>query len=175
MMSETLSNRPVSDADYVALERFLNREAALLDHRRFDEWLGLVTADMVYRMTVQATRDAGEKNKEYAIIDEGFGALKMRLAQIGTPRLTHAENPASFTRRFVSNLEAWYAGTPGEMVARTSLLVYRSKTTLPEGGFYVGERRDLFRRDAGGELRLARRDVTLDHAVVFGGPVSTIF
>src|SRR6185312_7812041 len=96
-MNGTAPDLPVSDADYVALHRFLNREAALLDHRRFDEWLGLLTADIVYRMTLQVTREADEKNGEYAIIDEGIEALKMRLAQIGTPRLTHAENPASFT------------------------------------------------------------------------------
>ncbi len=174
-MTETASDRPVSDADYLTLQRFLNHEAALLDHRRFDEWLGLLTADVIYRMTLQVTRDAARPNDEYAIIDEGIDALKMRLAQIGTPRLTHAENPASFTRRFVTNLEAWYAEAPGEMVARTSILVHRRKTALPEGGFYVGERRDVLRRGEEGALRLARREVRLDHAIAFGGPVSTLF
>ena len=174
-MSVAPHDRPVSDADYVTIERFLNREAALLDHRRFEEWLSLLAEDMVYRMTLQVTRDATEANSEYAIIDESVDGLKSRLAQIGTPRLTRAENPASFTRRFVSNLEAWYDSKPGEMVAQTSLLVYRSKTTQPEGGFYVGERRDLIRRDGGGVLRLARREVRLDQTVALGGPVSTLF
>jgi 3-phenylpropionate/cinnamic acid dioxygenase small subunit len=164
---------PVSDADYLALHRFLNHEAALLDQRRFDEWLGLLTPDISYRMTLQVARGASEPNSEYAIIEERIDGLKSRLAQIGTPRLTHAENPSSLTRRFVSNLEAWYGGSPGELVAHTNLLVHRTTTTLPEGGFYIGERRDLIRRD--GELRLARREVRLDHTVVFGGPISTLF
>jgi 3-phenylpropionate/cinnamic acid dioxygenase small subunit len=164
----------VSDADYVALQRFLSHEAALLDHRRFEEWLGLLTSDLSYRVTLQVAREASEPNTEYAIIEEGIDGLKSRLAQIGTPRLTHAENPSSFTRRFVSNLEAWYGSGPRELVAHTNLLVYRSRTTLPEGGFYVGERRDLIRREGGG-LLLARREVRLDHTVVFGGPVSTLF
>jgi 3-phenylpropionate/cinnamic acid dioxygenase small subunit len=125
-------------------------------------------------MTLQVARGAGEPNTEYAVIEEAIDGLKSRLAQIGTPRLTHAENPISLTRRFVSNLEAWYGSGPGELVARTNLLVYRSRTTLPEGGFYVGERCDLLRRDGGG-LRLARREVRLDHTVAFGGPVSTLF
>jgi PAH dioxygenase small subunit len=165
---------PVSDADYVALQRFLSHEAALLDHRRFDEWLALLTPDISYRMTLQVARGASEPNTEYAIIEEAIDGLKSRLAQIGAPRLTHAENPSSFTRRFISNLEAWYGSSPGELIAHTNLLVYRSRTILPEGGFYVGERRDLLRRDDGG-LRLARREVRLDHTVVFGGPISTLF
>ena len=174
-MNETPSDPPVSDADYVAVERFLNRETALLDQRRFEDWLGLLADDVHYRMTLQVTREASERNSDYAVIDEAIDGLKSRLAQIGTPRLTHAENPASFTRRFISNLEAWYGPGAGEIGARTNLLVYRSKTTLPEGGFYIGERRDLIRRGTGGELRLARREVRLDHALMFGGPISTLF
>jgi 3-phenylpropionate/cinnamic acid dioxygenase small subunit len=61
----------------------------------------------------------------------------------------------------------------GELTAHTNLFVYRSRTTLPEGGFHVGERCDLLRRDGGG-LRLARREVRLDHTVAFGGPVTTL-
>ena len=41
-------------------------------------------------------------------------------------------------------------------------------------GLYVGERCDLIRHDGGG-LRLAWREVRLDHTVVFAGPVSTLF
>ena len=40
-------------------------------------------------------------------------------------------------------------------------------------GLYVGERCDLVRREGG--LRLAWREVRLDHTVVFGRPVSTLF
>lgn len=165
---------PVSDADWVAVQRFLNREAVLLDGRRFDDWLALLAPEIAYRVTMQVARGAGEPNTEYAIIEEGIEGLRSRLAQIGTPRLTHAENPASLMRRFVANLEAWNGSRPGELVAHTSVLVYRGRTTLPEGGFYVGERRDLLRRDDG-RLLLARREVRLDHTVVFGGPVSTLF
>ena len=165
---------PVSDADWVTLQRFLSHEAALLDKRRFEEWLALLAPDISYRMTLQVARGSGEPNTEYAIIEEGIDGLRSRLAQIGTPRLTHAENPNSLTRRFVSSLEAWYGSDTGELIAHTNLLVYRSTTILPEGGFYIGERRDLIRRDGGG-LRLAQREVRLAHTVVFGGPVSTLF
>ena len=173
-MNDNPPERPVDDADYVALQRFLAREAALLDRRQFDEWLALVAEDVFYRVTVQVTREATLGHAAYAIIEEGFDGLKSRLAQIGTPRLTRAENPPSHTRRFVTNLQACYAGGRDEMIVESNLLVYRGRTTQPEGGFYVGERRDLVRR-GGGKLLLARREVRLDHDVIMGGPVSTVF
>ena len=108
-----------------------------------EEPVELLTPDISHRMTLQVVCGATEPNTGYAIIEESIDGLKSRLAQIGTPRLTHAENPSSFTRRFISNLGAWYGSGPGELVAQTNLLVYRSRTTLPEGEFYVGERCDL--------------------------------
>jgi 3-phenylpropionate/cinnamic acid dioxygenase small subunit len=173
-MNDAPTGRPVSDADYLAVERFLHREAALLDRRAFEDWLALLTGDIDYKVTVQVTRDAAMGNAEYAIIDEGAEDLRSRIAQIGNPRLTRAENPASLTRRFLSALEAWHGDAPDEIVAQSSLLVYRSRVLAPEGGFYVGERRDLLRR-VDGALRIARRHVRLDQEIVFGGPVSTLF
>ncbi|HEV8260501.1 MAG TPA: aromatic-ring-hydroxylating dioxygenase subunit beta, partial [Burkholderiales bacterium] len=92
--------------------------------------------------------------------------------QISNPRLTRAENPASLTRRFVSNVQATRLET-GYLV-ESNLLIYRARSALPQGSFYVGERRDLLVR-LDGELRLIRRDVRLDQEVVFHGAVSTLF
>jgi 3-phenylpropionate/cinnamic acid dioxygenase small subunit len=173
-MNDAAAGSPVSDADYLAVQRFLHREAALLDRRAFEAWLALLTDDVEYKVTVQLARDAAMGNLEYAIIDEGVDDLRSRIAQIGNPGLTRAENPASLTRRFISSLEAHHGSAPSELVAHSSLLVYRSRALVPEGGFYVGERRDVLRRVEGG-LRLARRHVRLDHEIVFGGAVSTLF
>ena len=173
-MTEPSPGVAVSDADYLAIERFLHREAALLDRRAFEAWLGLLTDDVEYKVTMQIARDAALGNVEYAIIDEGAGDLRSRVAQIGNPRLTRAENPAALTRRFISALEAHYGAAPAEIAAQSSLLVYRSRVLVPEGGVYVGERRDVLRR-VDGALRLARRHVRLDHEIVFDGAVSTLF
>jgi 3-phenylpropionate/cinnamic acid dioxygenase small subunit len=53
------------------------------------------------------------------------------------------------------------------------LLAYRSRPSVPEGGFYVAERHDVLRK-TGSDWRLARRSVRLDHVVLFDGALSTL-
>jgi 3-phenylpropionate/cinnamic acid dioxygenase small subunit len=164
----------VSADTYSVVQRFVFREAALLDRREYREWLRLLTDDITYRVVAQTTRDAADPAREYAIIDEDVGGLKLRVEQIATPRLTHAENPPSLTRRFVSNLIVSATIDPNEFVVEANLLIYRNRPGVPDGGLYAGERHDVVRR-VDGELRLARRLVRLDQTVLYGGPVSTLF
>lgn len=172
-MSDDRIGDRVADRDYLDIQRFLNREAALLDRRLYDDWLALLTDDIAYRVTAQVTRDAQAGGLDYAIVDEGVAGLRARAAQIGSPKLTHAENPAPLMRRFVSNIQASPGPSPEEFAVESNLLVYRSRSTIPDGHLYVGERHDILRRIDGG-LRLARRDVRLDHAILFGGVLSTL-
>jgi hypothetical protein len=46
--------------------------------------------------------------------------------------------------------------------------------TMPEGRIYVAARHDVLRR-IDGALRIARRDVRLDHPILYDGVVSTLF
>jgi PAH dioxygenase small subunit len=161
----------VGDADFVAIQRFLHREAALLDRREYMAWLELLTPDIIYRVTLQTTRRAETDAQPYAIVDERIGALRLRVEQIATPRLTHAENPPTLARRFVSNLEAVYAAPPDAFVAETNLLVYRNRITSPDGILYVAARRDVLRR-VEGSLRISRRDVALDQTTLRDGSLS---
>jgi ethylbenzene dioxygenase beta subunit len=172
-MSDDRTRRPVGDKDYVAIQRFLNREAAHLDRREYQQWLDLLTDDILYRVTARVTRDAEASDLDYAILDEDAASLKMRVTQISNPRLTRAENPPAFTRRFVSNLEATLEA-PGVFSVETNLLIYRNRMNVPNGGFYVGERHDVLRR-TNGAFRLARRHVRLDLSVLYDGAVSTLF
>ena len=166
-MSET-----ISDAEYSEILRFLYAEAALLDHRRFADWLRLLADGIRYRVAVCVIRDGGLANVEHAIIDEDSAGLNSRVEQISNPRLTRAENPPSLTRRFVSNVQA--RRLESGYLVESNLLIYRTRTAVPQGSVYVGERSDtLVRLD--GELRLARRDVRLDQEIVFDGAISTIF
>jgi 3-phenylpropionate/cinnamic acid dioxygenase small subunit len=110
---------------------------------------------------------------DYSIVDEDALALKSRIDQISNPKLTRAENPPSLTRRFVSNIEAYQGSTPGEVLATSYLLAYRSRSSVPEGGFYVAQRQDTLRKGASG-WRLARRLVQLDQTMLFDGALSTI-
>ncbi|MBM3485354.1 MAG: aromatic-ring-hydroxylating dioxygenase subunit beta [Alphaproteobacteria bacterium] len=171
-MSDETTSREVGDKDYVAIQRFLFREAACLDRRAFDAWLDLIADDIVYRVTQRVVRDADAPAIDTAIVDEDAIALRARVEQIKSPRLTRAENPPSFTRRFVSNVEAREEGG-SEYFVESNILLFRTRSNVPEGSFYAGERHDILRRTRNG-LRLARRTVRLDQAVLMDGVLSTL-
>jgi phthalate 3,4-dioxygenase subunit beta len=158
---------------YIEIQRFLFREAALLDRRQYDAWLVLMTEDIQYCVNAAVSRDAGAKAVDYSIIDENFVGLKSRIDQISNPRLTRAENPPSMTRRVVSNIEAYHSAAPSEFSATSYLLAYRSRPSVPEGAFYVAERQDLLRK-SGSDWRLARRCVRLDNLMLLDGALSTL-
>lgn len=166
-------NEAVSDDVYLSAYRFLSIEAELLDRRAYKEWLGLLTDDIRYRVTAQVSQDAAESVKDYAIIDEDTTALRARVEQIATPKLTHAENPPSLARRFFSGLNVERGNRPSELVARANVMIFRTKPDMAEGGLYVGARQDTLRK-VEGRWRIARRFVRLDHATLYGC-VSVIF
>src|SRR5690242_19204288 len=94
--------RTVDSDVYLTVQRFLYREAALLDKRDYSAWLKLAAEDIHYCVTVAVAQDAAAKPLRYSIIDESFSGLKARVEQISNPKLTRAENPPSLTRRVVS-------------------------------------------------------------------------
>ena len=169
-MSET---RAVDDALFVEIQRFLYREAGLLDRRDFAGWLALLAQDIHYRVSAAVARDAGAEPVSYAIIDESLTGLKSRIDQISNPRLTRAENPPSMTRRVVSNVEAYHSQKKNEFDVVSYLLAYRSRSSIPEGGFYVAVRRDTLRRSASSWI-LSSRNVHLDQTMIFDGALSTL-
>lgn len=165
--------RAVDDALFIEIQRFLYREAGLLDRRDYATWLALVAPDIRYRVTAAVARDADAKPVNYAIVDEDLTGLKSRIDQISNPRLTRAENPPSMTRRVVANIEAYHCANPGEIDVVSYLLAYRSRPSTPEGGFYVAMRNDTLRRAASG-WQLASRSAHLDQTMIFDGALSTL-
>lgn len=165
--------RTVDPETYLKVQRFLYREAALLDKREYVAWLNLAAENIHYCVTAAVARDAAAKPVRYSIIEESFSGLKARVEQISNPKLTRAENPPSFTRRVVSNIEAYHTERANEFVVTSYLLARRMRPSEPEGGFYVAERDDLLRRDGTG-FRLARRTVHLDQTMLLGGALSVL-
>ena len=164
--------KPVDNDLFVEIQRFLFREASLLDRRDYGAWLSLATEDVHYRVTAAVARDAAATPVQYAIIDENLTGLNSRIDQISNPRLTRAENPPSLTRRMVTNIDAYHAEKQGEFSVTSYLLAYRSRPSAPEGGFYVAVRHDTLRRSS--DWQIAKRDVHLDHIMLFDGSLSTL-
>jgi 3-phenylpropionate/cinnamic acid dioxygenase small subunit len=172
------------------VERFLYREARLLDERRFDEWLALLTDDVRYWMAARANRyprhskaiaildpdryveDDMARADELAILDETKETLTGRVRRLDTG-MAWAEDPPSRTRHLVTNIEVEAGATPLEWRALSNFIVYRTRAET-EQDFYVGARRDLLRR-VDGDWRIAERKVVLDQNVLLAKNVSVFF
>jgi phthalate 3,4-dioxygenase subunit beta len=143
---------------------WLDREAELLDEQRFDEWLDLLADDVRYILptTVTLDRGAGPALGAMAHFDEDRYSLGKRVERLlGAHAWT--EDPPSRTRRFVTNVRVSEDGSM--LSARSYLLLYRSRGDDRRADLVSAERRDRLRR-VDGELRLARRDVVVDDAVL---------
>ena len=171
-MNDDLEN--AADSEVRDIQRFLTREAILLDQRRYSEWLALLDETIRYRVTACVIRDASVGHQQYAIIDEDMTGLRSRVDQVANQRLTRAESPPTVTRRFLSNIDAKRSGDGGFLVA-SNILVYRNKAGYLDGGFYVGCREDELRRSERHGFQIVRRQVDLDHQIILEGTVSVLF
>ncbi len=160
-------------AVYYEIQQFMYHEASLLDHREYAAWLELFTEDARYTVTARVIRDASASQVDYAIIDDSHSELTSRIAQISNPRLTRAENPPSFARHLVSNIQVFDGDRSDECHVISAFVTYRGRPHLPEGSFYVGERFDVLRK-VETTWRLARRLVRLDQTMVFDGALSVL-
>lgn len=149
------------------VHQFLVEEAALLDEQRYDEWLSLMTDDLVYRMPVRVTTpgrvtDAVRADMEH-FRDDRY-SLGKRVERLAT-EYAWTEDPPSRVRHYVTNVRTFRADIDEEVVARSYVLLFRSRGDLREAELVAGERTDRLRRD-GAEWRIARRDVLVDESVL---------
>jgi 3-phenylpropionate/cinnamic acid dioxygenase small subunit len=172
-MSDTTERSPVDIDDYVAIQRFLFAEVALLDRRDYQEWFALITDDIRYRVTIVSARPAQDETSRFAIIDEDAQTLKMRVDQISDPNLTYAENPPTLTQRLVSNVEAYYGERNGVFEATSNILLYANRSGSPETGLYAGKRQDVLIRDSSG-IKIAERTVNLAQTVLHDSTLSLL-
>lgn len=147
---------------------FLMHEAQLLDEHREREWLDSCCAEEVtYLMPVRETRERGAGDgfsDEMFYFEEDRGSLELRVRRLET-EYAWAEDPPSRTRHFVTNVRVEPDESGEELFVRSNLLLYRSQGTDRHYDTVSAERRDVLRREEEG-LRLARREILLDHTVL---------
>ena len=163
------SRTPVSSGDpaYASVVDFLYLEAALLDDREHRAWLDLLASDIHYVVPVRVTAPhtlADSTLDDMAHFDEDRYSLMKRVERLETEH-AWAEDPPSRTRRFVTNIRCWIGDSDDELVARSNLLLFRSRGDTLGPDLLSGQRTDLLRRTDEG-LRLARRHVVLDESVL---------
>lgn len=161
----------VSDSEYREICEFLYREAAALDSRDYEAWLRMLADDVSYYVSAPTVRAAGDAERDYPVFDEKAEQLRLRIQQISNPKLTHAENPPSLTRRFVSNILAHRSSPQHELEVASNIMLHRSHGIDGETYVYTGARTDILRR-RDGALVLARRRVKLDRPLISSMNVS---
>jgi 3-phenylpropionate/cinnamic acid dioxygenase small subunit len=152
------------------IEDFLYLEAELLDERRLREWLELFTDDVHYWMPVrhnplersQSLEEELSKPGESYYFNDNKETLRTRVERLYS-KTAWAEMPPSRTRHLISNIRI-KKDDGVEIEVHSNFIVYRTRMEKDEDTF-VGTRKDILRR-ANGELKIARRTILLDQAVL---------
>jgi 3-phenylpropionate/cinnamic acid dioxygenase small subunit len=105
---------PLAGAELEAVASFVFHEAALLDARRYGEWLDLFADDGVYWLP--QSRQGGDPEREVSIIYDDRGRIADRVARLESGD-AFAQVPESDTCRVVGNVQAT---TIGELVTATA-------------------------------------------------------
>jgi 3-phenylpropionate/cinnamic acid dioxygenase small subunit len=159
------------------VEQFLYREAALLDDRRFTDWLALIADDIHYWMPIRRTVTVENLRLEYAAadgmayFDDDKRDLRMRVEKLQS-NSAWSENPPSRTRHFVSNVRILEA-TDNEIALEAAIHLYRSRLNDKIDN-WIGKRRDRLRR-VDGDFRIFQRHIFLDQTVVLSTNFSSLF
>ena len=159
------------------VEQFLYREAALLDDRRFADWLALIADDIHYWMPIRRTVTVENLKLEYAsadgmaYFDDDKADLRMRVEKLQS-NSAWSENPPSRTRHFVSNVRILEV-TETEIALEAAIHLYRSRLNDKIDN-WIGKRRDRLRR-VDGDFRIFERHIFLDQTVVLSTNFSSLF
>jgi 3-phenylpropionate/cinnamic acid dioxygenase small subunit len=166
------------------IEEFLYEEAALLDERRFNEWLTLLTDDLTYFMPLrrnvrfgeQAARENTRAGKDISWFDEDKWTLSKRVEQIMTG-IHWAEEPFSRVCRLITNVQVTEAlpslDAPQTVSVRSRFLVYQNRVEY-ETYTFVGKRNDVLRRE-GDSWKIAKREIILEQSVLTAKNLTVIF
>jgi 3-phenylpropionate/cinnamic acid dioxygenase small subunit len=101
------------------IEQFLYHEAWLLEQRRYQDWLALMTDDIVYFLPNE--HEASDGGTGAVIARDGMAQLKMRIDRMNDP-LNPALQPPPRTKYFVTNVTL--VERAGDVHVRSSVLLY---------------------------------------------------
>ena len=166
------------------VQQWLNREARMLDSRRYDLWLELLDASIRYQIPSRAfVRQAHVKDFNtwsvereldgegaLALIDDDFAALRSRIERLQSG-MAWAETPPSMSRRLVSNV--MIDGICNDCVSVVST-IFLAKSRADGRVLFTAERRDKL-APLGDDFRLRERYVVLDDAVLAADNLSLLF
>ena len=175
---------PMSPSDIQAraalqfeVEQFLYHEAALLDDRKYEQWLTLIADDIHYWMPIRRTVGFKDTDKEFTALgensffDEDKEYLAMRVDKL-TNELSWSENPASRTRHMISNIRIVDVQND-DIKVELAFHLYRSRLDNKIDN-WVGRRCDGLRRN-GTSFELFQRHIFLDQTIINATNMSILF
>jgi 3-phenylpropionate/cinnamic acid dioxygenase small subunit len=164
------------------IEDFFHREADLLDEREYDQWLDLLTEDIVYWMPMRKNVSFADRNQDItaendvAWFHDDKDTLRKRVKQIQTG-LHWADEPVSRVSHLITNIRLTepisVLAEGAKTTTKCRFIVYRNRLES-ETDFLLGRREDTLTR-AQGALKLARRKIILDQSVLLAKNLTMFF
>ena len=156
------------------VHEFLCAEADLLDERRYEEWLDLLTDDISYWVPMRRNVQFGHwdtentrQGRDMNWFDEGKATLRLRIKQI-TSGVHWVEEPSPRVSRMISNVHAIQATPsleePEEVSVKYRILIYRNRLE-DSTDIFAGKREDVLRK-VDGEWKICKRTMLLDQSVL---------
>lgn len=156
------------------VSQFLARESELLDNYQLKEWQSICVDESIrYVIPLRQTvmKEDGNGISEVAHLqDDDWPALTMRINRFDS-KAAWSENPATRVRHFVTNVRVGSkvnvngANDSFDVAVKSNVLIYRSRGPSPDHDLLSAERTDVLRY-VNGDMKLLRREVRLDSAVI---------
>jgi benzoate/toluate 1,2-dioxygenase beta subunit len=116
---EELAVTDVAERDL--FRRLIEREARLLDQRRYEEWLDLYAPECIY--WVPSTPNAGDPRREIAVMFDDRRRLEDRVYRLRTG-YAWSQAPASRTVRLITNAEVFATARADIRMVRANFLIH---------------------------------------------------
>jgi 3-phenylpropionate/cinnamic acid dioxygenase small subunit len=162
---------------YNEILEFLYDEAEMLDGLRLGEWGETLARDIQYNLPIRLTRPVRQQAQTVVRtvqhMHDSYGSLMVRIMRITDTKSAWGEDPPSRTKRLVSNVRVYRTDKDDEYKVQSYLLVTRSRFDFDDFDLIPCERHDILRKE-GAQLKLARREIIVDQAVI-GTPNLGIF
>jgi 3-phenylpropionate/cinnamic acid dioxygenase small subunit len=142
--------------DRAAFEQFLIHEAALLDGRRFRDWMALFTDDGTY--WVPAVPDQQSPFNQASLFYDDRDLMKTRVERLEHPRI-HVQTPPSRTAHLVGNIVVEHADAAnGEFTVGSTVMMVEYRDDVQR--VFAGRQLHKLRRD-GASFRIVQKRVDL--------------
>lgn len=168
---------PVGAQKLFEIERFLLREARLLDDEKYRDWFELLDPRLRYWAPLRENRFRRDKKPEIspkfvALFDETKPTIDLRLQRLESG-MAWAEDPPTRHVYAVSNIEAFDTDEAGCYEVHSVFTLYRHRSERDDSTL-MGRRRDLLVEGADG-FKLIGRLILLQQSTLLSKNLSVFF